>query len=403
MRRGKPSPEPGEPLPAQRRAGITSVTTVCVTPLTLGYPEGGGHLWVYLNWALSLRALDCRVLWLEDIGELAATRPRPEVERHIATLDARLESYGLGGTLALTSFRGRELEPRIVDGRPSLEIVAAEADVVLDFAYDTPAWALAKFRKTALVDLDPGLLQLWMSQGKLQVSDHDLFLTIGETVGTSEARFPDGGLRWQHTPSPVFLGAWPPTEAVEGPYTTVTNWWGDWIELDGEAVCNDKRTAFLDYAELPARINRPLEMAVTLDDYTAETDVPVLERGGWNVRDAWEACPTPEDYRAYIQGSRAEFSCAKPSCRLLANAWISDRTLCYLASAKPAVVEHTGPSRFLPEAEGLLRFRDLNGAAAAIEAVEADYEHHSRLARELAEEHFDGEKVVRRVLELALA
>lgn len=403
MRPGKPSPEPGDPLPAQRRNDITPVTTVCVTPLTLGYPEGGGHLWVYLNWALSLRALGCRVLWLEDIGELAATRPRPEVERHIATLDARLESYGLGGALALTSFRGRKLEPGLLDGRPDLGIVAAEADVVLDFAYDTPAWALAKFRKTALVDLDPGLLQLWMSQGKLQVSDHDLFLTIGETVGTSEARFPDGGLRWEHTPSPVFLGAWPATEAIAGRYTTVTNWWGDWIELDGEAICNDKRTAFLVYAELPARIDQPLEMAVTLDDYTAETDVPVLERGGWNVRDAWEACPTPEDYRAYIQGSRAEFSCAKPSCRLLANAWLSDRTLCYLASAKPAVVEYTGPSRFLPEAEGLLRFRDLEGAAAAIEAVEADYQRHSRAARELAEEHFDGEKVVRRVLELALA
>src|SRR5439155_14285612 len=70
---------------------------------------------------------------------------------------------------------------------------------------------------------------------------------------------------------------------------------------------------------------------------------------------------------------------------------------------KPAVVEHTGPSRFLPEAEGLLRFRNIDEAAAAIEAVESDYERHCRLARELAEGHFDGAKVVRRVLELALA
>ncbi len=374
-----------------------------MTPLTLGYPEGGGHLWVYLNWALSLKALDCRVIWLEDIGELAATRPRAEVERDIATLSARLESYGLSGALALTSFTGHELDPGLVEGRLDLEAAAAEADLMLDFAYDTPPWALERFRRTALVDLDPGLLQLWMSQGKLQVSDHDVNLTIGETVGTSEARFPDGGLRWHHTPSPVSLDAWPAAEAAEGPYTTVTNWWGDWIELDGEPVCNDKRSAFLAYAQLPARSGQPLEMAVTLDDYTAETDVPVLERGGWTVRDAWEACPTPEDYRTYIQGSRAEFSCAKPSCALLANAWISDRTLCYLASGKPAVVEHTGPSRLLPEAEGLLRFRDLDEAAAAIDAVEADYEGHSRLARQLAEEHFAGKMVVRRVLELALA
>jgi hypothetical protein len=374
-----------------------------MTPLTLGYPEGGGHLWVYLNWALSLKAVDCRVIWLEDIGEMAATRPRAEVERDIATLTARLESYGLGGALALTSFTGHELDPELVDGLPDLEAAAAEADLILDFAYDTPPRALELFRRTALVDLDPGLLQLWMSQGKLRVSEHDVNFTIGETVGTSEARFPDGGVRWHHTPSPVFLAAWPPTESRSGPYTTVTNWWEGWIELDDEPICNDKRLAFLPYAELPARTNQPLELALTLDDYTAETDVPLLERGGWTVRDAWETCGTPDDYRTYIQGSRGEFSCAKPSCRLLANAWISDRTICYLASGKPAVVEHTGPSRFLPDAEGLLRFRDIGEAAGAIEAVESDYERHVRLARELAEEYFDGAKVVRRVLEQALA
>jgi hypothetical protein len=379
-------------------------TTVCMIPLnTLAYPQGGGHLWVYLNWALSLRALGCRVIWLEDIGELLATRPRAEVKRDIATLDARLEAYGLGGALAIANFTDYELDARLIGGRPHLDVAAAEADLLLDFAYDIPARALALFRRTALVDLDPGLLQLWMSRNELRVSAHDLFLTIGETVGTSEARFPDGGVRWHHTPSPVFLSAWPATEAAPGPYTTVTNWWGEWLEFDGEVVCNDKRTAFLAYVELPARSNQPLEMAVTLDDYTAETDVQVLERGGWTVRDAWDVCPTPEAYHDYIQASRAEFSCAKPSCALLANAWISDRTLCYLASGKPAVVEHTGPSRLLPEGEGLLRFRDMDEAAAAIDAVEADYERHSRLARQLAEEHFDGEKVVRRVLELALA
>jgi hypothetical protein len=303
----------------------------------------------------------------------------------------------------LTSFTGSDLDPRFVGSRPDLEAAAAEADLMLDFAYDTPAWALRLFRRSALVDLDPGLLQLWMDQGKLEVSEHDVYLTIGETVGTSAARFPDGGVRWHHTPVPVFLPAWPPGNSASGSYTTVTNWWGEFFVLDDESICNDKRVAFLPYANVPARSGRPLEVALTLDDYTEETDVPVLERGGWTVRDAWEACGTPDDYRAYIQGSRAEFSCAKPSCRVLANAWISDRTVCYLASAKPAVVEHTGPSRFLPEREGLLRFRDIDEAVAAIEVVESDYEHQCRLARELAEEHFDGEKVLGRVLEVAFA
>jgi hypothetical protein len=379
------------------------MTTVCMTPLTLGYPQGGGHLWEYLNWALSLKSVGCRVLWLEDIGEHAANSPRAQVEREIATLSARLGAYGLDGALALTSFHAPQLDPELVDGRLDLESAAAESDLMLDFAYDTPPEALTMFRRTALLDLDPGLLQLWMSQRKLQVTDHDVNFTIGETVGTTDARFPDGGVRWHHTKPAVFLGAWPATSVDGGRYTTVTNWWEGWIELDDEPVNNDKRTAFLPYAELPARVDQPLELALTLDDYTAETDVPLMEAGGWTMRDAWEVCSTPEDYRGYIQGSRAEFSCAKPSCALLANAWISNRTLCYLASGKPAVVEHTGPSSFLPEAEGLLRFRDLDEAVAAIEAVEADYERHSRLARELAEEQFDGEQVVRRLLEVALA
>lgn len=378
-------------------------TTVCITPLTLGYPQGAGHLWVYLNWALSLRALGCRVIWLEDIGEHAATQPRAQVEREIATLGDRLDAHGLEGALALTGFDRHPLDPGLTDGQLDLDAAIEASDLVLDFAYDTPETALSRFRHSALVDLDPGLLQLWMSDGKLQVAEHDANFTIGETVGTSGARFPDCGVRWQFTPPPVFLAAWPPVRAPEdASYTTVTNWWEGWIELDNRPINNDKRTAFLPYVELAERTTPGLELALTLDDYTAETDQRLFEDRGWYMKDAWEVCSTPEQYREYIQRSRAEFSCAKPSCRLLSNAWISDRTLCYLASGKPAVVEHTGPSRFLPDGEGLFRFRDIDEAVGAIESVEADYDRHARLARRLAEDLFDGERVVRQVLERAL-
>ena len=114
------------------------------------------------------------------------------------------------------------------------------------------------------------------------------------------------------------------------------------------------------------------------------------------------AC-TPVEYQRYIQESRGEFSCVKPSCLRLQNAWISDRTLCYLASGKPAVVEHTGQSRFLPDASGLFRFRSLEEAARSLELVASDYESQCQLARQLAEEYFDATKVVGHVLERALA
>jgi hypothetical protein len=155
------------------------------------------------------------------------------------------------------------------------------------------------------------------------------------------------------------------------------------------------------FSELPRHTDQPLELA--LDLVADDEDQVVLWERGWRVRESAAVASTPWDYQRYIQSSRAEFSCVKPSCYHLQNAWISDRTLCYLASGKPAVMQHTGPSRFLPDAEGLFRFRDLDEAARSIDAVAADYERQCRLARALAEEYFDARKVVSRVLERALA
>src|SRR5262249_37643993 len=127
-----------------------------------------------------------------------------------------------------------------------------------------------------------------------------------------------------------------------------------------------------------------------------------LTTHGWRLRPASSVTATPADYRRYVQSSLGEFSCAKPSCGRLQNAWVSERTICYLASGKPAVVEHTGPSGFLPDRAGLWRFRDMNEAAEALRRVADEYAEQSRMARTLAEKHFDARKVLRRVLEIAL-
>jgi hypothetical protein len=82
--------------------------------------------------------------------------------------------------------------------------------------------------------------------------------------------------------------------------------------------------------------------------------------------------------------------------------WISDRTLCYLASGKAAVIEHTGPSRYLPDAEGLLRFRTPDEAVAALDSAYSEYSRHCKAAQQLAEAQFDAAKVTKRVLERLL-
>jgi hypothetical protein len=70
------------------------------------------------------------------------------------------------------------------------DAVFRRADLLLNFRYGIDPGVLARLRRTPLVDIDPGLLHFWMSRGQLLVSPHDLYLTIGETVGTPEARFP---------------------------------------------------------------------------------------------------------------------------------------------------------------------------------------------------------------------
>jgi len=384
--------------------------TVCLAPAnTVAYPNGGGHLWVYLHWALALRALGCRVIWLEgvdlDDGDLSDARRRRtrggDARDCIATLKTRLQPYGLADALALYGMKGEAVPADLAQGCLNLD-AAAGADLLLNFWHSLPEHVVRRFRRSALIDTDPGLLQIWMTTGAIRVASHDTYFTIGETVGTPGACFPDCGLRWLYTPPAVFLPEWAsPPMTDRALYTTVAHWWGGSFEFNGATFCNEKRVSFLQYLSLPRRTSVQLELAVCLAEYYEEYR-QLMEPQGWRLREAWDITSTPEAYRDYIQRSRGEFSCAKPAYVSLQTAWVSDRTLCYLASGKPAVVQHTGPSRILPDNDGLLRFRTVDEAAAALDAVEADYDRHSRQARALAQEYFDATHVVARVLERAL-
>ena len=172
---------------------------------------------------------------------------------------------------------------------------------------------------------------------------------------------------------------------------------GEYMVEDGEVYSNDKRTGFLPYLDLPLKTGAPLELALCLAENEEEEKRDLVEKG-WSVRDSLRVAGTPDAYRDFIQKSRGEFSCVKPSCVRFQNAWVSDRTLCYLSSGKPAVVQHTGPSRILPDRAGMFRFRTFDEAVECLSEVEADYENQCRLARRLAEEHFDARRVVGELL-----
>src|SRR2546425_1127426 len=195
-------PRPGDPpdwVPAPVGArdrgdadsGGDMTTAVISVYKVASFPEGGGHFWVYLQYALGLRRLGCDVYWLEQL------RPARDPERQtyvISTFQERMKQFGFEGRTLLYTLDG---EPRLVGGTWSeAEAVMQRADVLLNFHYAIDPRILACARRTALVDIDPGLLQFWMSSGQLKVPAHDCYLTTGETVGTPAARFSDCGLRW---------------------------------------------------------------------------------------------------------------------------------------------------------------------------------------------------------------
>jgi hypothetical protein len=381
--------------------------TIIISPFNVvNFLEGGGHFWVYMQYVQGLRQLGCDVYWLENF------RSRGNREQDAAVLSmfvARMESYGLGGKLILYVTQGKKGAsggPRDYVGMTEAEAGAVfhQADLLLNFHYAMDPALLSRFRRTALVDIDPGLLQFWISRGQLAVHEHDYYFTTGERVGTPAAPVPDCGLPWLHMRPVVCLERWPYVYAPHcEAFTTISSWaTSHWIVDDKEVYDNSKRLAFLPFAELPHLTPQVLELALLLRTAEDAEDQHLMESHGWRIRHSREVAGTPEMYQAYIQGSRGEFSCVKPSCMKFQNAWISDRTLCYLASGKPVVVQNTGPSSYLPSGEGMFRFSTLGEAAEALATINADYERHCRAAREIAEAYFDAKQGLERILNVAL-
>ena len=69
----------------------------------------------------------------------------------------------------------------------------------------------------------------------------------------------------------------------------------------------------------------------------------------------WASRGRSWDYRDFIQGSKGEFGVAKHAYVAHRSGWFSDRTECYLAAGRPALVQDTGWSAHLPHGDGPAR------------------------------------------------
>ena len=250
------------------------------------------------------------------------------------------------------------------------------------------------------LDLDPAFNQLWHEDGiDRRFEGHTHFVTVGQAIGRDGCDVPTDRRDWIGTLPPVVLVQWPRAHGIElDALTTVANFraYGS-IGRDG-AHYGQKVHSLRRLMNLPRRVPERFVLAMRVHPDERD-DIAALAEHGWELVDPYVVASTPDAYRRFVQGSRAEIAITKSGYVASRCAWFSDRSACYLASGRPVVAQDTGFSRYVPTGEGLFAFGDEDGAVAAIEKIRGDYARHSRAARSIAEEYLDSDRVLMRLLE----
>jgi hypothetical protein len=100
------------------------------------FPEGGGHFWVYMQYALGLRQCGCDVWWMERFVRGADERRDAAA---IATFFERMESFGFGGRAILIAApdAGANWGRSCIVGasRAEADALIGRADLILSFHY----------------------------------------------------------------------------------------------------------------------------------------------------------------------------------------------------------------------------------------------------------------------------
>jgi len=361
------------------------------------YPQGGGHWTCFLQYLFGLTALRHRVFWLEL---LHSTGNPARDQRLIDIFFGRFNRYGFKDRCAVLLYSPQVTEPTLEAGQPygmsreRLRAIAQDSDLLWNFACSLRQPLLSLFRRRVLIDGDPGHLQVSALTWDMGIHDHHAFLSAGTRLHAPDCQVPTLGVKWHQFVQFVYLPMWEvgPDPGIDAPFSSVTQWKWEQLELQGRILSVSKRDAYVRYIDLPKRARRPFQLAANIHPQDATGDHERLLTRGWELVNPHRVTRTPSSYQNYIKQSRAEFSCPKPIHKELKTGWFSDRSACYLASGRPVLAEDTGFSQYLPTGRGLVCFNNLEEAVAGVAEIDRDYPQHMRAARELAQEYLNSEK-----------
>lgn len=347
---------------------------------------------------LGLRQLGHEVFYIEDTGEYIYD---PEQNTRsddpgygTRYIQSALAPFGLGERWSFVNHDGSYHGA----SGDTVRAYCADADLFINLSGGCWFWRdeYRNIPRRIFIDTDPVFTQLAIAKADPWYVEFfrgfDHLFTFGANIGTPASDVPIGEFYWHKTWQPVLLDLWRTDTRPGTNFTTVMTWKTEsFTDVDG-----NKDREFVRFIDLPGRTPYRFELAINGPQ-------DLLRRHGWQTVNAMGVSRSPWDYRAFIQGSRGEFGVAKHAYVSRRSGWFSDRTECYLAAGRPAVVQDTGWSAHLPAGTGLLAFSTLEEAADCLAAVEGDYTSHARRASEIAAEYFAAGHVLPPMLETASA
>jgi hypothetical protein len=370
------------------------MTTILVSGAIANKPFNGGNAWACLNYVFGFRKLGFDVYFLESMQPASCTADNRNYFKKI------VRESSLDGKVALISPDLQTLE-----GIPFPELLAIteSADLLVNISGHLNIEALTRrIRRKAYIDLDPGFTQFWHADDTcdFRVAGHDYYFTVGENIGTPDCLIPMDGIQWRRTRQPVVLDYWPVSkEGDPSRFTTIATWRGPFGPMTyGERIFGSKVREFRKYAGIPRQANGTFEIALNIHP-ADHRDREMLLQNSWQLVDPLQVVPDTSSFRRYIQTSGAEFSVAQQMYVDTKSGWFSDRTVRYLASGKPVLVQDTGFTRNYPVGDGLLAFSTPGEAVAGANKITDNYSAHAAAARRIAEEYFDSNRVLGELLD----
>jgi hypothetical protein len=410
------------------RRGLDSKLRVVVTGLIAQHHRLAGVSWDYLQYPVGLARAGHDVYYFEDSGEWpyntdggptgddwTARDCAPNV-KHLADVLAR---FGLAEKWAY-HFPLTSAWYGLSDA--SRREVLSSADLLINISgtLHHPE-NYRRIPRLAYIDSDPVFTQVKLALGMdefcRRVAAHDVHFTFGERFSSA---VPESGYRWRPTRQPILLTEWSTGRPHRGSFTTVMSWTSyKPLEYGGQKY-GQKDLELARFLKLPAAVKPAiLEIALSSTHHVdwelvnamgfagststkQMTPGELLAAAGWEVVNPDDVCPDLDTYRNYVETSKGEWSVAKNGYVKGRAGWFSCRSACYLAAGRPVIVQNTGFPAVIPAGEGLLAFDKAEEAAAAIQEVERNYARHARAAREIAEEYFDSQKVLARLINDAM-